>query len=71
MRRNTRKPFNDAEASIKPAFKKEDMVGHTQLYARAGDVVILHGDLAHEGAPNWSDEIREMVYFRIKPAHGK
>mmetsp|Transcript_2849 Transcript_2849/g.3999 ORF Transcript_2849/g.3999 Transcript_2849/m.3999 type:complete len:455 (-) Transcript_2849:25-1389(-) len=37
-----------------------------QLIAKAGDVVLLHPDLAHAGGPNMSPNIREMVYFRLK-----
>lgn len=44
--------------------------GELQLNLRAGDVVVMHSDMAHGGAPNWSDAIREMVYFRIKHSHG-
>lgn len=49
---------------------KELLSGHVQLQLRAGDVVIMHSDLAHAGAPNKSDTIREMLYFRIKPIQG-
>lgn len=50
---------------------KELLGGHVQLQLRAGDVVIMHSDLAHAGAPNKSDTIREMLYFRIKPIQGE
>jgi len=32
-------------------------------------LVILHADLAHGGAPNYSPTIRQMVYFRVKINH--
>lgn len=53
------------------AFKREWFGGEQQLLLRAGDVVVMHSDLAHGGAPNLSDSIREMLYFRIKPSYGK
>ena len=34
-------------------------------------MVILHPDLAHGGAPNFSGSIREMLYFRVKVPHGR
>ena len=37
-----------------------------QVLARAGDVVLLHPDLAHAGGPNRTDSVRKMVYFRIR-----
>lgn len=50
---------------------RDILSGHVQLQLRAGDVVVMHSDLAHAGAPNRSDTIREMLYFRIRPVHGK
>ena len=37
-----------------------------QLKSRSGDIVLLHPDLAHEGGPNFSHDIRKMVYFRLR-----
>ena len=37
----------------------------TQVLMRAGDVVLCHQKLAHRGGPNYSADIRLMVYFRI------
>jgi len=37
-----------------------------QLLAKAGDIVLLHPDLAHAGGPNLGPHIRSMVYFRLK-----
>eukprot|EP00605_Chrysophyceae_sp_TOSAG23-4_P000116 GSChrysophyteH1.ASY1.ANO1.127.1 assembled CDS len=37
-----------------------------QLELRAGDVVLVHPDLAHTGGPNFGPQIRSMVYFRVK-----
>lgn len=37
-----------------------------QLRMQPGDVVLLHPDLAHCGAPNFGSAIRQMVYFRVK-----
>ena len=37
-----------------------------QLKSKAGDIVLLHPDLAHEGGPNFSHDIRKMVYFRLR-----
>jgi len=37
----------------------------TQLLLQPGDVVLLHQKLAHRGGPNYSHEVRRMVYFRI------
>ena len=37
-----------------------------QLQLNAGDVIILHPDLAHCGGPNFGPDIRYMIYFRIK-----
>ena len=36
------------------------------VLAKAGDVLLLHPDLAHAGGPNRTDTIRKMVYFRIR-----
>lgn len=37
-----------------------------QIRALAGDIVLLHPDTAHTGGPNYSCNIRSMVYFRLK-----
>jgi ectoine hydroxylase-related dioxygenase (phytanoyl-CoA dioxygenase family) len=37
-----------------------------QLPTNIGDIVMLHPDLAHAGGPNYSTEIRKMVYFRLR-----
>jgi len=37
-----------------------------QVKAKAGDIFLLHPETAHEGGPNYSDEIRSMVYFRLR-----
>jgi hypothetical protein len=36
-----------------------------QLLLRTGDVVLCHQKLAHRGGPNFSPDIRRMVYFRV------
>jgi hypothetical protein len=36
-----------------------------QILLKAGDVVLLHQKLAHRGGPNYSTEIRKMIYFRV------
>jgi hypothetical protein len=38
-----------------------------ELYARAGDTILLHGLLAHAVGNNASASDREAVYFRIEP----
>eukprot|EP00981_Chlorochromonas_danica_P001984 scaffold409_cov167-Ochromonas_danica.AAC.16 len=32
------------------------------------DIVILHPDLAHMGGPNYSNRVREMIFFRVRCA---
>jgi hypothetical protein len=34
------------------------------------DIVLLHPDLAHAGAPNFHCEVRRMLYFRLKARVG-
>jgi hypothetical protein len=41
----------------------------TQITAAAGDVIIALHKVAHLGGPNYSNEIRKMLYFRI--SHSK
>lgn len=35
-------------------------------YLTSQDILLLHPDLAHAGGPNYSSDIRKMIYFRIK-----
>ena len=37
----------------------------TQLLLGKGDVVIAHQKLAHRGGPNYSQNTRNMIYFRV------
>lgn len=37
----------------------------TQLLLKAGDVVLCHQKLAHRGGPNFSQDTRKMIYFRV------
>ena len=37
-----------------------------QLLLEPGDIVLAHPKLAHRGAPNYSSNIRYMIYFRLK-----
>ena len=38
-----------------------------QVHMKAGDIVMLHPDLAHNGGPNTlSPDIRRVVYFRLR-----
>jgi len=37
-----------------------------QVKCKAGDIVLLNPDLAHAGGPNYSHEIRKMIYFRLR-----
>ena len=34
------------------------------------DIVLLHPDLAHAGAPNFHCEVRRMIYFRLRAKVG-
>lgn len=43
---------------------KPDLGEPVQLLLRAGDVVLLHQKLPHRGGPNYSQNVRIMVYFR-------
>ena len=40
-----------------------------QITGRAGDVVLSHYLLSHGTAPNWSSDIRYMVFFRLVRRH--
>jgi len=40
-----------------------------QLRLAQGDVVIGHSLLAHRPSENWSEVVRCMAYFRLKPMH--
>ena len=48
------------------AVKLPGMGDATQLMLEPGDVIVAHPDLAHRGAPNYSPDIRYMVYFRLR-----
>lgn len=37
-----------------------------QLLVQAGDLCLLHPDLAHAGGPNLSSNIRSAIYFRMR-----
>lgn len=63
---------NDSEVELKSALKRgklPSLPNPQQLITRKGDLILLHPDLAHTGAPNiMSEEIRRMVYFRVRVA---
>ena len=43
-----------------------DLGAPLQLLLEPGDIVLAHPKLAHRGAPNYSSNIRYMIYFRLK-----
>lgn len=45
--------------------QKPDLGEPTQIIASAGDVVIALHKVAHLGGPNYSNEVRKMLYFRV------
>lgn len=40
------------------------------LWVFVQDIVVLHPDLAHAGAPNLHCEVRRMLYFRLRAKVG-
>jgi len=50
---------------------RQDLGSAQQLCLRQGDVIIAHSLLAHRRAENWSENIRCMAFFRLKPAWRK
>lgn len=64
--------YNEAETfdekfSIVQKLPKIDLGEPTQVVCSAGDVVIALHKVAHLGGPNFSPQVRKMLYFR--PAH--
>lgn len=63
---NTAETF-DEKYGISRTLPQMDLGEPTQVTCAAGDVVIALHKVAHLGGPNFSNEVRKMLYFR--PAH--
>jgi hypothetical protein len=62
----------DEKFALQRSVKKPLLEEPTQVIASRGDVVIALHKVAHLGGPNYSNDIRKMLYFRVShQRHGE